>query len=299
MKTTAKGHIAVLMTNIFFGVNYSLVKLISPKPVGPYALNLLRVSSSLLLFWAVWLFSSNAAGIRKQDVSRFLWCALTGVAINQLLFIKGLTLTSTIHASLLILITPIIVTVFALWVLKEKFTLIKAIGLALGIGGSVFLIMQKEAQQHATDYLLGDIMILLNAISYSIYFILVKPLMKIYTPLHVIRWVFTFGFIMLLPFCWGQTASINWSDFAWYDFAALATIAIPGTFLAYYFNAYGIRTIGAGTTGTYIYTQPVFVAIIATVFLHEQLTWQKILAATAILSGVFLVGLKTTTQRNI
>jgi drug/metabolite transporter (DMT)-like permease len=288
VNTRAKAHTAVLGTNIFFAANYSMVKLISPVPVGPFAVNLLRVGLSLGLFWLVWLFGKTPAGIRKKDWGRFFLCALSGVAINQLLFIKGLTMTSTVHASLLILATPLLVTVFALWVLKEQFTLYKASGLALGIGGSVFLILQKESSPHAPDYLLGDLFILINATSYAIYFILVKPLMKDYSALHVIRWVFTLGFLMIIPFGWQETAAIEWSSLQWMHIGAMASIAVTGTFLAYYFNAYGIRHLGAGTTGSYIYTQPVFAVIIATVVLHESLDWRKVLAAILIFSGVYL-----------
>jgi drug/metabolite transporter (DMT)-like permease len=292
MKATTKAHIAVLCTNLFFGANYSLVKMISPTLVKPFALNLLRVGLSLVLFWGAWMFGNTSAKIRKKDWGRFLWCGLTGVAINQMLFIKGLTLTSTIHASLLSLVTPLLVTLFALWVLKERFTIFKAAGLALGIGGSVFLILQKEAGQHASNYLLGDILIIVNAVSYAIYFILVKPLMQHYSPLHVIRWVFTIGFFMILPFGWQQTAQIDWASFQWQHYTALFGVVVTGTFLAYYFNAYGIQHIGAGNAGSYIYTQPVFSVIIATIILGESLTWQKVVAACLIFAGVYLVSLR-------
>jgi drug/metabolite transporter (DMT)-like permease len=288
-----RAHLAVLGTNLFFAANFSLVKTISPHLIGPFALNVLRVGLSLVLFWTVWMFGKNDAGFRKKDLGRFLLCGLTGVAINQMLFIKGLTLTSTIHASLLMLVTPILVTVFALWVLKEKFTFFKAAGLALGIGGATLLILQKEPGHEASNYLLGDMLILLNAISYSIYFILVKPLMEHYSPLHVIRWVFSFGFLMILPFGWGETMQVNWHVLHWKHFAALAGIVVTGTFLAYYFNAYGIRHLGAGTTGSYIYTQPVFAVIIATYLLKETLSTEKILAGILIFLGVFLVSRNT------
>jgi len=90
MKTTTKAHIAVLLTNLFFAANYSLVKMISPSLVKPFALNLLRVGLSLVLFWSVWLLGRSSARIRRKDWGRFIWCGLTGVAINQMLFIKGL-----------------------------------------------------------------------------------------------------------------------------------------------------------------------------------------------------------------
>lgn len=294
-----KAHLAVLATNFFFSVNYSLVKFISPSLVKPFGLNVLRAGLSMLLFWIAWFFGNTPAKIDKKDWPAFFWCALAGVAINQMLFIKGLTLTSTIHAALLTLATPLLVTIFALWILKEKFSFFKALGLSLGIGGSILLVLQKETGLQASDYLTGDILILINAIAYAIYFILVKPLMQKYSPLHVIRWVFTLGFFMILPFGWQQTIQINWACFQWQQYAALFGIVVTGTFLAYYFNVYGIQHIGAGPTGTYIYTQPVFAVLIATIILGETLSWQKIAAACLIFTGVYLVSFRKTTAKTL
>jgi drug/metabolite transporter (DMT)-like permease len=292
MKSTTKAHIALLFTNLFFASNYSLVKLISPNPIGPFAINLARVAISVVLFWIVWLFGKSPVLVEKRDWGRFLLCALAGIAINQILFIKGLTMTSIVHAALLTLVTPIVVMLFAIWVLKERFTIYKAAGLSLGIGGAVFLVLQREGGQHASNYLLGDFFIVLNAISYALYFILVKPLMERYSPLHVIRWVFTLGFFMMLPFCWNQTIEIPWAGLSWMQVVALLCIAVTGTFVAYYFNIYGIDKLGASITGSYIYTQPVFAVVIAIFAFGETVTWQKMIAAALIFGGVFLVNQK-------
>jgi len=230
------------------------------------------------------------AGIKKEHLVRFILCGLTGIAINQTLFIKGLTMTSTIHASLLMLCTPLLITILAFWILKEKITWAKAAGLALGIGGAVLLIMSKE--KSGTSSIAGDTLIVLNAISYTLFFILVKPLMNEYPPLHVIRWVFTFGLIMILPFGWIQFSAIQWPLFEWPHFVSLLSIVLFGTFLAYLFNAYGLRQLGAGVTGSYIYTQPVFTAVIAILILNERFTIEKLLAGVLIFTGVFLVSRK-------
>ncbi|MGB3006908.1 MAG: DMT family transporter [Chitinophagaceae bacterium] len=291
MRKESWAHIAVLFTNLFFAINLSMVKHISPAVVGPYGLNILRVGISVILFWLIWLFGKNYSGIHKKHLPRFILCGLTGVAINQMLFIKGLTMTSTIHASLLMLCTPLLITIFAFWVLKEKITIIKSLGLAMGIGGAVLLILSKE--KNGTASLNGDMLIVLNAMSYTIYFILVKPLMHEYQPLHVVRWVFTFGLFMILPFGWIQFNEISWAKFEWTHFVSLAMIVFCGTFLAYIFNAFGIKLLGAGITGSYIYTQPVFAAIIAILFLKEPFSWGKLLAGILIFAGVFLVSRKT------
>ena len=289
-KENTRAHVAVLFTNIFFACNYSLVKFVSPAVIGPYGLNLARVLVSIVLFWLLWLFEGSPAGIQKKHLVRFLLAAVLGVTINQMLFVKGLTLTSTIHASLLSLCTPLLITLLAFWVLREKVTIFKAVGLALGIGGAILLIMAKESHGHAS--LRGDILIILNAIAYTFYFIMVKPLMDVYSPFHVMRWVFTFGTLMMLPFGAEQLAGAAWTQMEWTHIAALLFITIAGTFIAYSFNIYGIRQLGAGVTGSYIYTQPVLAAIIAAIFLHEEFTLQKIIAALLICAGVFLVSRK-------
>jgi drug/metabolite transporter (DMT)-like permease len=276
-----------------------MVKYISPSLIKPYALNLVRVAVSVILFWLVWLIGrtiksgkKTAPGIQKQHWFRFALCSVTGIAINQMLFIKGLTLTSTIHVSLLILCTPLMITIFAFWILKERVTVAKILGLASGIGGSILLILAKETAAKGENHLLGDLLIIINAISYAFYFILVKPLMEVYHPVHVIRWVFTIGLFMMIPFCWIQFAEVQWQQFDFSQLASLGFIVIAATFLAYYFNVYGISHLGAGVAGSYIYTQPIFAVIIAIVFLNEPLNFQKIIAGVLIFAGVFLVSRK-------
>jgi drug/metabolite transporter (DMT)-like permease len=295
VKKTTKAHLAVLGTNLFFAANYSLVKIISPAVVKPFALNVLRVGFSLVLFWTVWAFEKVHVRIEKKHWGRFVLCSITGIVINQLLFIKGLTLTSTIHASLLILATPLLISLFALIVLKEPLTRAKMVGLVLGIGGSALLVSAKESSVHAQNYLLGDVLVLINAVSYAVYFILVKPLMQVYSPLQVIRTVFTLGFVLMVPFGWAELQQIEWPLFEPKHLLALAGIIVTGTFFAYLFTGYGIQHLGAGTTGAYIYTQPLFAVLIATLFLSETLSWIKVLAALLIFAGVYLVSFKKRT----
>ncbi len=290
LKTGTRAHIAVLLTNLFFGANFSFVKLTSPSWVGPYGLNIFRVGFSLILFWLLWLPARNLIRMKKEHLLRFLLCGLFGVAINQMLFIKGLTMTSTIHASLLILSTPLLITVFAFWMLKEKMAGLKTLGLLLGIGGAVLLVLAKKTE--GVSSWAGDLLILLNALSYTFYFILVKPLMASYSPLVVVRWVFTFGFLMILPFGWQQAASVNWHSLDANGFLLLFCIVFCGTFLAYTLNVFGIKHLGASVAGYYIYAQPVFAATIAAFLLDERFTTDKFLAAVLIMSGVYLVSRK-------
>ncbi|MEO7264807.1 MAG: DMT family transporter [Ferruginibacter sp.] len=289
MKHSIKAHLALLGTNIFFAINYTAVKyLVNEQWVKPFGLNLVRVGVSAILLWVLFLWKPVKSRIQKKDFGRFFLCALTGIAINQMLFIKGLSLTYSIHATLLMLTTPILITILAAWMLKEKLNSYKIAGLVLGISGAVILLTAKENSGNASAVLWGDILIILNAISYTFYFILVKPLMKTYKPIEVIRMIFTIGFFLMLPFCWNEFTEIPWQQYDTLAFFNLGMVVIAGTFLAYIFNVYGIQILGASIAGTYIYSQPVFAATIAIIFLGESLSLYKIIAAALIFIGVYL-----------
>ncbi len=289
MTTKTKAHIALFATNLFFALNFTTVKyLINGGFIKPFGLNLIRVGVTAFLLWILYLFNPHKSFIKKKDYVRFLLCAVTGVAINQLAFIKGLSLTYSIHASLLLLITPILITFIAAWVLKERLTNNKLLGLALGIAGAMVLILAKDRSGNPGNVFLGDLLIIVNAVFYTFYFVLVKPLMLNYNPVAVLRNVFTVGFFIILPFCWTEFAQINWQSYGPKEFTNLALIAIPGTFCAYLFNIYGIKNLGASTAGNYIYTQPFFAAALAIGFLGEELSAYKIIAGLLIFAGVYL-----------
>lgn len=295
MNTKLQAHLGLLSTNLFFAINLSAVKYLTANHfMEPFGMNLIRVGISAVLFWAIYLVKPSAKKIQRKDIPRFLWCALTGIAINQMLFLKGLSLSYSIHAALLMLTTPILITFIAAWLLKEMINWYKIVGLVLGVSGAVILITARQQTGNGSQVFLGDMLILINAVAYTIYFVLVKPLMLQYNPVQVIRWVFTFGFFMVLPFGWTEFAAINWGTFGAIEFLCISLIVFGGTFLAYLFNANGIKILGASVAGTYIYLQPVFATAIAMIFLKEDLEGYKIIAAITIFSGVYLCNRKTT-----
>jgi drug/metabolite transporter (DMT)-like permease len=289
----AKAHIALLTANFLFGVNFSIVKLISPSLILPFGLNLMRVLVATGLFWLLFLFRPVNGKILKKDIPRFLLCAVTGIAINQLLFIKGLTLSTPIHAALLILGTPVFILILSLISGTEKRSVIKIIGLLTALSGGLILVLSKENSALGSNVLMGDIFILINAISYAFYMLLVKPLTKTYSPLKLTRWVFTFGLFLVLPFCWRDFTLTQWALFTPASWAALSLVVIGATFLSYLFIAYGIHHLSPSITGAYIYTQPVFSAIIAILFLKEEPALYKLVAAILIFGGVYLINKKS------
>ena len=284
-----KAHLALVGTNVFFAINFTAVKyLFNGNFIKPFGLNFIRILLTTVLFWFIYLFKKNKTLINRKDIGRLILCALTGIVINQLLFIKGLSLTYSIHASLLMLTTPLLIVLIAAILLKERVTFNKLLGLTLGVSGAAVLIANRQNSGGGSNVLLGDTLVLLNAISYSVYFIIVKPLMKKYEPITVTRLLFTIGLFIAFPFCWEEFSVTAWSTYSCTEYLVLGLIVIGGTFFAYLFNVYGIKHLGPAISGSYIYSQPIFATIIAIVFLGETLEWYKIISGVLIFSGVYL-----------
>jgi len=199
MKKNLRAHLALIGANLIFGASYSIVKIITPGYMPAFALNAARVIVAIFFFTISFGFSGGRAWPAKKDWPLLALCSLTGIVINQLFFIKGVSMTSPIHSSLLSLATPLFITGIAAWLLRESFTILKAIGLLLGLSGAGMLILLKGSGNHSPDSLTGDILVLFNAISYSFYLVLIKPLMSQYQGTDILRWLFLLGAIIILP----------------------------------------------------------------------------------------------------
>ncbi|MFN4248994.1 MAG: DMT family transporter [Flavipsychrobacter sp.] len=290
MNDRIKAHLALLGANLFYGAGFTVAKHIMPRLIQPLGFIFIRVSVVMLLFWLSYFGGEKfRTKIERKDWLTLVLGGLFGVALNQMLFFMGLNLTFPIHASLIMMSTPLLITIIALFVLKERLKPQKALGLLMGISGAFLLMSAGKEITMTGNSAMGDFFVFLNAASYAIYLVMIKPLMQRYRPIIVIRWVFFFGFLFVLPFGFPQFAAIDWSQFQATDYAAVAFIVICVTFFTYLWNIYALQHLSPSTAGAYIYLQPIFAAIISMVVIGEQLTWIKLLATILIFTGVYLV----------
>ena len=283
-------HLALLGANLFYGAGFTIAKTVMPRLIEPFGFILIRVAIVTLLFWLTALGGQKYhTKIARKDWPILVLGGLFGVALNQMLFFYGLNLTLPIHASLIMMSTPLLITVIAAIVLRAGLSWDKGIGLLLGVGGAVLLMTAGKELGAVATATRGDLFVLLNAASYAIYLVIIKPLMLRYRPVIVVRWVFLFGLMFVAPFGWNQFAAIDWPQFTAADYLAVAFIVICCTFFTYLWNMYALRVLSPSIAGAYIYLQPVFAAIISVVWAGEALSWIKVTAAMLIFAGVYLV----------
>ena len=293
MSSTTKAHLALFLVALIFGANYSIAKLVlDDNYIQPLGFIIFRVLFGLILFWffhTIYVCEK----VEKKDFPLLILCAIFGIAINQMCFFVGLKYTTPINGSLIMTTTPILVLLISAILIKEKITFQKMIGIALGALGAIILISHGKRFSFQQNQIFGDMLIFTNAVSYGIYLVLVKKLMIRYHPITIIKWIFTFGIFMVLPFGWNDLKEIDWSSFPLTIWLAVVYVLVAATFLAYLLNAFALKIVNPSVVSIYIYLQPLLAAMIALIMNKDELSFIKIVAGILIFGGVYLVSRST------
>lgn len=285
--TNLKTYGALTLVSLFYGINYSVLKVIVPEYMGPFGFIVFRVIIASFIFWLFYYFNQEKIDW-KVDGIKLAICALTGVAVNQLLFYKGISLTSAVNGSIIMTLTPILVLIWAAIILGEKITTRKVVGIVIGLVGAIIILYKPSMIETSGDWK-GDILVLLNGASYALYLVLVKPLMKKYKPMTVVTWVFTLGVIFVVPVGLNEAMHVDFSLFpakVWYG-AAYAIIMV--TVVVYFLNAWTLVRVNSSVVGAFIYLQPIFATMTAILFFGEVFLIKHLIAAVFVFGGVFLV----------
>lgn len=291
MSKDLRVHLALITAGLIYGGNYVIAKAIMPDHFKPFGLIVLRIFMAGLLFWIFQGIFIREKIAHPRDYRKFMTVAVFGAGINMLTFFHGLNYTSAINASIIMTLVPIVVLIASYIILKEQITKLKLAGIILGGTGAVLLITSRGVSTENTRFI-GDLLVVLNSIFYGIYLVIVKPLMLKYHPATVVKWVFTFGFFLVLPFGFSDLFDIQWSNMPLNIWTGLIYVVVGTTFCTYLLNAWALKHTSPSVAGAYVYLQPVFATFIAVIFISETLDWQQMLFSLLIFAGVYLVSIK-------
>ncbi|MEN8702863.1 MAG: DMT family transporter [Polaribacter sp.] len=293
MKTRTLALIAVTIATIIYGINYTIAKDVMPTYVKPYGFILLRVGGATLIFWFLGLFV-NAKKIEKQDFKKIAFASFFGIALNMLSFFKGLSLTTPINASVMMVTSPIMVLVFSFFLLKGTIVKRQILGIGIGLIGAILLILYgSNSVKNASNIPLGNFLVFINATSYGLYLVLVKNLISKYNPLVFIKWLYLFGLIYIIPFGVSEMGEINWVSMPSVIYIKIGFVILCTTCITYLFNLYGLSKLKPTTVSVFIYLQPVIASTYALVVGSDSLNVIKITATLIIFLGVYLVTRQT------
>lgn len=280
---------AAFAVQLFYGVTFTFAdNVIKGGFIKPFGFILLRVMGAATLFW-LFSFLAPKEKIDRKDFITFFFASIFGIALNMLTFFKGLEYTTPIHASVIMVVVPIIVLILSSFFLGEKIVPKKILGIVLGLSGAIVLSIYGKSEEPSLNIPFGNLLVFINAVSYSIYIILIKKLSTKYHPFTFIKWLFLFGTFLVLPFGFSELKAVEWPTFSPYIIFATAFVIVGATFCTYLLNPYALRQLKASTVSTFLYIQPVIAGIFAIIMGSDSLNFVKFMAATLIFAGVYLV----------
>lgn len=286
-------HLPLFFVQMFYAIIPTFSK-IAFKSFSPQAIVFFRIVVCAILFAIIFFFFLYEKINKKGDFLYFISLSIFGVVANQILFLKGVSLTKAANASLLISTIPIFTLIIAKVLKQEKITVKKSFGMLCAFIGISILINIENLQFHGV--IEGNFLILLNSFSFSVYLVLSKPILKKYKPFTVITWIFIFGAIETgLLVITGVIKPVI-KELYLPQVSALLAIIILSTLFTYLLNAFILKKVQASLVAMYTYIQPLAGTLLAVIILHETLSLRFFISAILILLGVTVVSIPKNIQ---
>ena len=291
-KNAWKGHAAMFSANLMWGLMSPLAKVVMVSgAVTPLVLNDLRIFGAMALFWIVSWFRPREH-VAPKDLAKLFGASLLAIVFNQGCFIFGVGLTSPSDASIITTSMPLWAMVLAAFFLKEPITGKKISGIAAGACGALLLILsggKAAAGSQAESSVWGDVLVLTAQLSYALYIVLFKNFVGRYSLVTIMKWMFTYAFICVLPFSYRDLTQTPWMELDGSAIGAIAFIVVGATFFSYMLVVVGQKALRPTVAGMYNYIQPLVACVVAVWLGLDSFGPTKALAAVLIFSGVYLV----------
>jgi len=289
MSNRAPALLAATAATSIYGINHTLAKGLMPDHIQPFGFIMLRVGGAAIIFWLIGLFQNDRM-IQREDIVRLIAASVFGMVINMLLFFKGLSLTTPINSSVIVTLSPLLVFVLSAILIREKITWLKALGVLIGLGGAVSLIIFGQPTTfNAPNIPLRNTFIIVNALSFGMYLIVVRPLTRKYKTITLMKWLFLTAFIINFPITFNEFSQVEWTNLPFSAVWRMGFVVLGTTCLTYLLNTYALRHLSASTIGVFVYLQPVIAIFYAILSGADQLSLTKLLAGIAVFAGVFMV----------
>lgn len=280
-------HLALILVQVMFGT-WPIFGKIVLRSISSTALVGVRIVGATIVFALLHRKAREIFSLPKRTIGTLILCSLLGVVINQLLFVKGLSYTTVINATLITTTIPVFTLAISIILGFDRATWRHVLGIALAAAGVTYLVDPFQATLSAQTTV-GNILIVINSLSYGAYIPLSRDLVKRYGPLNVITWLFLIATIITFPvtiYSWSDVGLNQVPSNAW---LALVYIILVPTVGAYFLNSWALTRVTPGIVAIYIYLQPLMAFGLAPLVLGERLNSRTIVACVLIFAGVAVV----------
>jgi len=278
-------HIALIAVQIMFAT-WPVLGKIALRTLPSLSLVAFRVFGAAIALSAVGAATKKLGGIARSDWPLLVLCSLLGVVFNQWLFVKGLSLTTAVNATLLGTTIPVFTLLVSIILGNDRASWRRVIGILVAAAGVIYLIGPGRADlSHGA----GDLLIISNSLFYGTYIAISKRLVDRYNALTFITWIFILGSLPTLPVGALSLAQVSLRDVTAFVWLSVVYIVLVATVVCYYLNSWALARVPPSTVAVYIYLQPLIAFILAPLLLSEKVSPRVIIAALLVFAGVAIV----------
>jgi drug/metabolite transporter (DMT)-like permease len=284
---SATPHLALIAVQVMFGT-WPIIGKIVLRSMSSVSLVGFRIFGAALVFTLLQRKLGKLRQLPKRVMAWLVLSSLLGVVVNQLLFVKGLSLTTAINATLLTTTIPVFTLAVSIALGYDRASLRHVLGIALAAAGVVYLVDPLRANFSAQTTL-GNILIITNSFCYGAYIAVSRDLFRRYGALNVITWIFLIGALVTLPIAGYEWSADGLQTVSMGVWLSVAYIILVPTVAAYYLNSWAITRVPPSVVAVYIYLQPLLAFGLAPVVLGESWNSRTIVACVLIFAGVAVV----------
>jgi len=274
--------------NLIFGLNTPVSRTLMPEILSPYALTFFRLGGGLILFWLVSLFTKKEH-VPAKDILLLFFASLFALTLNQLPYFIGLSMTSPIDASIVVTLLPILTMILAAIIIKEPITWLKAVGVLVGASGALILVFTSHSLHAGKSNFWGNVIVFGAVASFAIYLTVFKNLITRYSPVTLMKWMFLFGTIICLPFCYKPVMQTDFSLLSSGTYWRIGYVVLLATFLSYMLIPVGQKVLRPTTLSMYNYLQPVVASFVAVFIGIDTFGFEKAISGVLVFAGVYIV----------
>jgi drug/metabolite transporter (DMT)-like permease len=283
-----QGHIALLFSSVFFGLNFVISKSLLNGAVSPVGLNALRFLAGAVAFWLISFFM-KAEKVSRRDLLILLGGSALGLMLNQILFVQGLSRTSSINASIISTTVPMLTMIFSAMILKEPISWLKTLGVIIGGVGAIFLILNSIHGVDKASSLSGDLLCLASCAAYASFLVITKPISQRYSPVTVMKWMFLFAVVLIIPFSIPSVMIIDFAGLGTQNWLALGFVLFFATIIPYFLIPVAQKRLRPTTQAMYNYVLPIVATALAVFTGTGVITVTKVVASVLVFVGVYIV----------
>ncbi|MDP8225044.1 MAG: DMT family transporter [Candidatus Lernaella stagnicola] len=279
-------HAALLWVQITFGGFHVFGKYVL-EHVPPLAVAGIRIlGATPLLFLLAWVVERRLP--RWRDLPWLAALGFLGVFANQILFMIGLKLTTATNAAIMMPSIPVFTVAIAAAFGIERIGWRRAMGVGLAVAGAL-VVLNPFGFSLAPERFYGNLLILLNCLSYSGYLVLQRPVLKRLPPLTTVAWAFLFGGTGILLVSWPTVVAVDYGVLPKLVFVGLGYSVLIQTTINYALQMWAMDRSMPSLVSAYKTLQPISAALLAAVFLGEIIGWVEAAGFATIIGGLFLV----------